>query len=253
MEKALFDELKQSLLEAGAIARGEAAPSRCFGGRKGGAMIKNKRLRSVSYNRILKVLLEFGGRIERDYDNDLWNGKGGVLRGFVETGLEALATLSPKMLERIDCDPLFIREDNHTWVLKEDHFFNSSKRDSKKIEGNDTTRKFIPVNESFEGWRKDPEYLVAYDALEDEFSLVHAIINARVSAGLTQDQVAQRMGTTQAAISRLEGGRVRPSAQTLKRFAKATGTRIKISFEPEPPAQAPRKRSRRLSRFSPQN
>ena len=93
MEKVLFNELKQSLLEAGAIARREAVPSRCFDVRKGGMMIKNKRPRSVSYNRILKVLLEFGGRIERDYDNDLWNGKGGVLRGFVETGLEALATL----------------------------------------------------------------------------------------------------------------------------------------------------------------
>lgn len=253
MEKVLFNELKQSLLEAGAIARREAVPSRCFDVRKGGMMIKNKRPRSVSYNRILKVLLEFGGRIERDYDNALWNGKGGVLRGFVETGLEALANLSPKMLERINCDPLFIRKDDHTWVLKEDHFCNLSKRDSKQIEGNDTTRKFIPVSESFERWRKDPEYLAAYDALEDEFSLVHAMINARVSAGLTQEQVAQRMGTTQAALSRLEGGKVRPSVRTLKRFAKATGTRIKISFEPEPPTQGPRKRSWRLSHLSPQD
>lgn len=119
MEKSFFDELKQSLLEAGAIARCEGKPSRHSDNRKGGTMIKNKRPKSVSYNRILRVLRKFGGRIERDYDNALWDGKGGVLRGFVETGLEALARLSPRMLERIDKDPLFIREDAHTWRLKE--------------------------------------------------------------------------------------------------------------------------------------
>ncbi len=95
------------------------------------------------------------------------------------------------------------------------------------------TRKFIPVEESFARWREDPAYRAAYDALEEEFTLVRALIEARASAGLTQEEVARRMGTTQAVIARLEGGRVRPSTRTLERFAKATGTRLKISFEPE--------------------
>lgn len=101
------------------------------------------------------------------------------------------------------------------------------------------TRKFIPVSESFSKWRKNPEYRAAYDALEEEFALVMALIEARASAGLTQEQVAQRMGTTQAVIARLEGGRGRPSTRTLERFARATGTRLKISFEPEAPVHAP--------------
>lgn len=100
------------------------------------------------------------------------------------------------------------------------------------------SRKFIPVSESFAKWREDPAYCAAYAALEGEFALVGALIEARASAGLTQEQVAQRMGTTQAVIARLEGGRVRPSTRTLERFAKATGTRLKISFEPNRPVEA---------------
>jgi len=54
----------------------------------------------------------------------------------------------------------------------------------------------------------------------------------RATAGLTQQQLAQRMATTQSVIARLESGRTRPSTQTLERLAAATGTRLKISFEP---------------------
>lgn len=96
------------------------------------------------------------------------------------------------------------------------------------------TRKFIPVEEAFHAWDKDPDFRAAYDALEDEFALAHALIKARGDADMTQEQVAQAMGTTQAVVARLEGGRVMPSTRTLRRFAAATGTRLRISFEPEP-------------------
>jgi len=92
-------------------------------------------------------------------------------------------------------------------------------------------RKFIPVEEAFEEWRKDPEYVAAYDALEEEFALASALIKARGDADMTQEQVAQAMGTTQAVVARLESGRVLPSTRTLERFAKATNTRLRISFE----------------------
>jgi ribosome-binding protein aMBF1 (putative translation factor) len=72
-----------------------------------------------------------------------------------------------------------------------------------------------------------------YEALEEEFSLAAALIEARARAGLTQEQVAQRMKTTQAVIARLEGGGSMPSTRTLEKYAKATGTRLRISFEPE--------------------
>jgi ribosome-binding protein aMBF1 (putative translation factor) len=96
------------------------------------------------------------------------------------------------------------------------------------------SRKMIPVEESFAVWRKDPEYEKAYNALEDEFTLAAAMIEARARAGLTQQQLAERMHTTQAAIARLESGRVKPSTRTLERLAAATGLRLRISFEPTP-------------------
>lgn len=94
------------------------------------------------------------------------------------------------------------------------------------------TRKFIPVEESAKRWMQDPEFRAAYDALEEEFALAAALIEARTKADMTQEQVAQAMGTTQAAIARLESGRTMPSTRTLERFARATGTRLRISFEP---------------------
>ena len=81
-------------------------------------------------------------------------------------------------------------------------------------------------------WSKEPSYDQAYDALEDEFTLVSALIEARAQAEMTQEQVAKAMGTTQAVVARLESGRSKPSTQTLQRFAKATGMKLKISFEP---------------------
>jgi ribosome-binding protein aMBF1 (putative translation factor) len=96
------------------------------------------------------------------------------------------------------------------------------------------SRTMIPVEESFAAWRKDPKYEMAYNVLEDEFSLAAAIIEARARAGLTQEQLAERMPTTQAVIARLESGRVKPSTSTLERLAAATGMRLRISFEPAP-------------------
>ena len=92
--------------------------------------------------------------------------------------------------------------------------------------------KTIPVEETFAEWRNDPKYVEAYDALEGEFSLAAALIEARAHAGLTQQQLAERMHTTQAVIARLESGRVKPSTRTLERLAAATGMRLRISFEP---------------------
>jgi ribosome-binding protein aMBF1 (putative translation factor) len=95
------------------------------------------------------------------------------------------------------------------------------------------SRKFIPVEEAFREWHKDPEFVAAYDALEDEFALASALIKARGDAAMTQEQVARAMGTTQAVVARLESGKTLPSTRTLERFAKATHTRLRISFEPE--------------------
>jgi transcriptional regulator with XRE-family HTH domain len=78
---------------------------------------------------------------------------------------------------------------------------------------------------------KDPQYRREYKALEKEFTLKAALIAARVRAGPTQAQVADRMKTTQAVVARLENGGSKPSTQTLERYAEATGSRLRITFE----------------------
>jgi ribosome-binding protein aMBF1 (putative translation factor) len=96
------------------------------------------------------------------------------------------------------------------------------------------TGKYISAREFADEWLKDPAHKAAYDALEDEFALAGALIEARSKADMTQEQVAAAMGTTQTVIARLESGRTMPSTRTLERFAKATGMRLRISFEPKP-------------------
>ncbi|HLW76341.1 MAG TPA: helix-turn-helix transcriptional regulator [Bryobacteraceae bacterium] len=81
-------------------------------------------------------------------------------------------------------------------------------------------------------WMKEPKYKRAYDALEGEFVLASAVMDVRNRAGLTQAELARKMGTTQPVVARLESGRTRPSMRTLERLAKATGSRLLISFEP---------------------
>jgi DNA-binding XRE family transcriptional regulator len=93
------------------------------------------------------------------------------------------------------------------------------------------TRKLIPVAESIEAWSKDPAYREAFDALDEEFALAAALIEARGSA--SQEEIARRMHTSQPAVARLEGGKGNPSLGTLRRYAEATGTRLRIVFEPK--------------------
>ena len=80
-------------------------------------------------------------------------------------------------------------------------------------------------------WSRDPEYRQAYDALEPEFELARSLIQARIAAGLTQAQLAERMKTSQSVIARLESGRAHPSTKTLEKIARSTGTRLRITFD----------------------
>jgi transcriptional regulator with XRE-family HTH domain len=82
------------------------------------------------------------------------------------------------------------------------------------------------------GWMKDAVYQKEFEALESEFSIAGELVRARANAGLTQEQLADRMGTKQEVVARWEGGKVLPSTRTLTRVAEATGTKLKISFAP---------------------
>ena len=75
------------------------------------------------------------------------------------------------------------------------------------------------------------ETRAAYDAQADEFAVARELIAARTKAGLTQADVAERMGTTQSTVARLEGGNAAPSLRSLQRYAHAVGCRAVVRLE----------------------
>ena len=78
---------------------------------------------------------------------------------------------------------------------------------------------------------KDSEIRKEMEKLEPEFAIVRAIIEARTSSGLTQEELSRKSGINQANISKLEHGKANPSVSTLQKLAKGLGKRLVISFE----------------------
>ena len=82
----------------------------------------------------------------------------------------------------------------------------------------------------FEIWQKkalkDPEFKAEYDRQQPEF----ALIRARIEKGLTQEELAKKIGTKQSVISRLESGRANPSVAFLKKLAQALNSHLEIKF-----------------------
>ena len=91
---------------------------------------------------------------------------------------------------------------------------------------NASFRKFV------EEQLQDPEFRAEYEALDTEFSIIQAMIDARKSSGLTQKQLSEKTGIAQADISKLESGNGNPSVRTLQRLAAGMGLRVKIEFLP---------------------
>lgn len=78
-----------------------------------------------------------------------------------------------------------------------------------------------------------PGFARAYEALALEYQVAGQMIKARARAGMTQDAVAERMGTTKSAVSRLESaGKHTPSLATLKRYASAVGCELQVTLVP---------------------
>ena len=88
--------------------------------------------------------------------------------------------------------------------------------------------KLISLDEMKAEMMQDPEFAAAYAEADAEYSVLEAMIRARAEAGLTQAEVAERAGTTQSAIARLEGGSVSPTIATLRNYAKAVGNRLRV-------------------------
>ena len=77
----------------------------------------------------------------------------------------------------------------------------------------------------------NPNTQAAYEAQAEEFAIARELIAARTKAGLTQADVAERMGTTQSTVARLEGGKALPSMRSLQRYAQAVGCRAVVRLE----------------------
>ena len=80
---------------------------------------------------------------------------------------------------------------------------------------------------------QDPAFAKEYEALQPEFDVIKAIVNARTSQNLTQKELAKRTGINQADISKLENGTRNPSVNLLKRLADGMGMTLKIEFVPK--------------------
>jgi ribosome-binding protein aMBF1 (putative translation factor) len=74
----------------------------------------------------------------------------------------------------------------------------------------------------------NPEVKAEYDRLAPEFEFSMELLQARLRAGLSQAELAERMGTSQSTIARLESGQTLPSTKTLLRFAEATGSKLEL-------------------------
>lgn len=79
---------------------------------------------------------------------------------------------------------------------------------------------------------EDPEIKAEYDALEPEFQIIQAMIDARKLKGITQKELSERTGIAQSDISKLENGNANPSLRTLQRLASGMGYKLKLEFIP---------------------
>ena len=77
---------------------------------------------------------------------------------------------------------------------------------------------------------KDEEFRKEYEALEPEFTIMQAMIDARNAEGMTQKELSERSGIAQGDISKMENGNANPSIKTLQRLAKAMGKSLRIEF-----------------------
>jgi len=82
--------------------------------------------------------------------------------------------------------------------------------------------------------KKDEEFREEYEALAPSYALVRELLLARQQSGLTQEAIANKIGTTKSAISRLEsGGKHVPSLTTLRKYAEAVGCELEIKLIPK--------------------
>lgn len=149
-------------------------------------------------------------------DGKLWElrvrAEGGIARGGLRDGSGTAG-----------CGPACVREE-----VEKDTAASARDREGTNEAGNAMTR----LTDLKKRLMEDPEFRKEYARVDEEFELIEALVRARTAAKLTQAELAKRLGTTQSAVARLEGGRVSPSFATLRRYAEATGTRLTVGLVP---------------------
>ena len=90
--------------------------------------------------------------------------------------------------------------------------------------------KIVKGDKLFREEMKSPKFRRAYESLEPEFQIARAVIQARIKKGLTQRQLAEKIGTKQPAIARLEGMNTTPTISQIKKIAKVLDKRLIIRF-----------------------
>lgn len=91
---------------------------------------------------------------------------------------------------------------------------------------------FVTWTELRKELMSDPGVKKAYEDLQPEFAIVQTIIDARVKKKISQEELAKRMGTGQAVISRLENANAKPSLSLIKRLANALNLKVELHFTP---------------------
>lgn len=94
-------------------------------------------------------------------------------------------------------------------------------------------KKFYTTAELKKKWMKSPKFRRAYEALEPEYQIAKAVIAARHKKGMTQAELAQKAGTKQSAIARLENMQSPPSSKNMRRIANALGLRWDFKLVPK--------------------
>src|SRR3989344_1276003 len=92
---------------------------------------------------------------------------------------------------------------------------------------------YITAEEFSKKLLANPKVKQAYDDLQPEFAIARTIIEARIKDKVSQEQLAKKMGTGQAVISRLEGANSSPSLSLIKRLASALNLKVELRFTPK--------------------
>ena len=90
----------------------------------------------------------------------------------------------------------------------------------------------VPFSKVRDRWMQDERFRAEYDRVGPEMAIAFAISEARTRAGLTQAQLAEKLGTTQSVVSRWESGRAEPSTRSMRKIAEATQSRLHVALVP---------------------